>query len=150
MKFRWETEFKETEIGEIPKDWEIRELGEVIVINKKPENNGDKPIAFISTENIPEDGLYPKFEVKDRDNVKSGIEVSPNSLLLAKITPSFEHGKSCIVPKYFNYKWMATTEVFSILPKNNMIDLLYLFYFFKLPAIREGLQYTMTGTSGRQ
>ncbi|SNZ12039.1 restriction endonuclease subunit S [Hydrogenobacter hydrogenophilus] len=23
MKFRWETEFKETEIGEIPKDWEV-------------------------------------------------------------------------------------------------------------------------------
>jgi type I restriction enzyme S subunit len=28
MKFRWETEFKETEIGEIPKDWEITNLGD--------------------------------------------------------------------------------------------------------------------------
>lgn len=27
MKFRWETEFKETEIGKIPKDWEVKELG---------------------------------------------------------------------------------------------------------------------------
>lgn len=26
MKFRWETEFKETEIGEIPKDWEVEDL----------------------------------------------------------------------------------------------------------------------------
>jgi|Deesub1362B_J571_1020462.scaffolds.fasta_scaffold01367_6 type I restriction enzyme S subunit len=26
MKFRWETEFKETEIGEIPKDWEVKKL----------------------------------------------------------------------------------------------------------------------------
>jgi len=26
MKFRWETEFKETEIGEIPKDWEVKKI----------------------------------------------------------------------------------------------------------------------------
>jgi len=24
VKFEWETEFKETEIGEIPRDWEVR------------------------------------------------------------------------------------------------------------------------------
>ena len=28
LKFRWETEFKETEIGEIPKDWEVRKVKE--------------------------------------------------------------------------------------------------------------------------
>lgn len=28
MKFRWETEFKETEVGEIPRDWEIKLLGD--------------------------------------------------------------------------------------------------------------------------
>jgi len=30
MKFRWETEFKETEIGEIPKDWEFEKAIEHI------------------------------------------------------------------------------------------------------------------------
>ncbi len=30
MKFRWETELKETEIGEIPRDWEVKKLGELI------------------------------------------------------------------------------------------------------------------------
>lgn len=28
LKFRWETKFKETEIGEIPKDWVVKEIGE--------------------------------------------------------------------------------------------------------------------------
>ncbi|MEN3039569.1 MAG: hypothetical protein ABDI07_10570, partial [Candidatus Kryptonium sp.] len=27
IKFRWEEEFKETEIGEIPRDWEVRRIG---------------------------------------------------------------------------------------------------------------------------
>ncbi|MEO0238495.1 MAG: restriction endonuclease subunit S [candidate division WOR-3 bacterium] len=30
MKFRWETEFKETEIGEIPRDWEIKKATEYV------------------------------------------------------------------------------------------------------------------------
>ena len=29
LKFKWETEFKETEIGEIPKDWEVRKIKEI-------------------------------------------------------------------------------------------------------------------------
>ena len=29
VKFKWETEFKETEIGEIPKDWEVRKIKEI-------------------------------------------------------------------------------------------------------------------------
>jgi type I restriction enzyme S subunit len=28
LKFRWETEFKETEIGEVPKDWDLTTLGD--------------------------------------------------------------------------------------------------------------------------
>jgi len=30
LKFRWETEFKETEIGEIPKDWEVMEIKHLV------------------------------------------------------------------------------------------------------------------------
>lgn len=30
MKFHWETEFKETEIGEILKDWDVKNLGKLI------------------------------------------------------------------------------------------------------------------------
>ena len=33
VKFRWEKEFKETEIGEIPKDWEVRRIKEITNIN---------------------------------------------------------------------------------------------------------------------
>ncbi|ACX72797.1 restriction modification system DNA specificity domain protein [Methanocaldococcus vulcanius M7] len=32
VKFRWETEFKETEIGKIPKDWNVKRLGDLCVI----------------------------------------------------------------------------------------------------------------------
>ena len=26
IKFKWETEFKQTEIGEVPREWEVRKV----------------------------------------------------------------------------------------------------------------------------
>jgi len=39
LRFRWETEFKETEIGEIPKEWERSEIGSFMAIKsgKRPK-----------------------------------------------------------------------------------------------------------------
>jgi len=44
IKFRWETEFKETEIGEIPKEWEVYPLSEVV----KEAIVGSTPLKKIS------------------------------------------------------------------------------------------------------
>jgi len=44
IKFKWETEFKETEIGEIPKDWEVRKLGDIV----KDSIVGSTPLKRIS------------------------------------------------------------------------------------------------------
>ena len=42
LKFKWETEFKETEIGEIPKDWDVRKMRDLFKIEsgrRPPEVN---------------------------------------------------------------------------------------------------------------
>jgi len=41
VEFKWETEFKETEIGEIPRDWEVKRLGELI----QKAKNGSTPLT---------------------------------------------------------------------------------------------------------
>ena len=50
LKFRWETEFKETEIGEIPKDWDIRELKDICEVNKFPKGKKGQKVNFIAME----------------------------------------------------------------------------------------------------
>ena len=152
IKFRWETEFKETEIGEIPRDWETGKLEEATSVDKlcsKSKSKEQHKIGFISMENIPTDSYIPSFEIRDLERVKSGKEVYPNSILLAKITPSFEHGKMCIVPNINDYRWFATTEVFSLVPKNGNITK-FLFYLLKHPALRDILENSMSGPSERQ
>jgi len=59
------------------------------------------------------------FEVRSRDEVKSGIPVYPNDLLIAKITPCFENGKISFVPNKSGY-FIATTEVYPIRPKGKI------------------------------
>ena len=147
LKFKWETEFKETEIGEVPRDWEVRKLKDICKVNKFPKGKKDKrQIAMVDNPN----GWHLSFLYDQKHRkYKSGIEVSPNTILLAKITPSFEHGKMCIVPNINEVRWFATTEVFSLVPKGQN-SLFFFFYLLKHPILQEPLEWSMSGTSGRQ
>jgi len=49
LKFRWETEFQETEIGKMPKDWEVKPLGKVVTFQR----GYDLPLKLMK------DGPYP-------------------------------------------------------------------------------------------
>ena len=149
LKFRWETKFKETEIGEIPEEWEVTTLKAIVKIGGLKRVLDSENVAFISMAKIYTDSYIPSFEISSLDDVKSGGEVTPNSILVAKITPSFEHGKMCIVPNIRNIRWFATTEVFSLCPKNGN-NLFFIFYLLKHPNLREILENSMSGTSGRQ
>jgi len=56
IRFRWETEFKETEIGEIPREWEVRKLGDMATIKTGKTDVKD----------AVEDGEYPLFDRSDQ------------------------------------------------------------------------------------
>ena len=150
MKFKLETEFQDTEIGKIPKDWKIVKLKDVAEIrgSKKIPQGVDK-VVFIPMEAIPEDGTYIKFELRDINEVKSYVYCEPGDILLAKITPSFENGKQGIVPLEIPQKFaLATTEVYPI--KGKKINTFFLFYLLKYPSIRGKLISLMRGTTGRK
>lgn len=151
LKFRWETRFKETETGfKTPKEWEVKNIEQICYVNKSPKRNStSRRVGFISMEDISTDSYVPCYEITDLEYIRSGKEVFSNSILLAKITPSFEHGKMCITPETTNLRWFATTEIFSINPKDNN-NLKYIFYLLKHPSLRDVLENSMSGTSGRQ
>ena len=148
--FHRETEFQETEIGKIPREWKVVKLKQVAEIrgSKKIAEGVDK-VAFISMEAVPDSGLYVSYEIRNLSEVKSFVYCEPGDILLAKITPSFENGKQGIVPDNIPGKFaLATTEVYPI--KCNGIDKLFLFYLLKYPPIRNKLASLMRGTTGRR
>ncbi|MEM5868847.1 MAG: restriction endonuclease subunit S [Candidatus Aenigmatarchaeota archaeon] len=143
-------EFKDTEIGRIPKEWEVVKLGD----RQVAEIRGNKiisiknKIAFIPMELIPDQEIFAKYEVRDPEDVRSSTYCEAGDLLLAKITPSLENGKQGIVPEDVpNGFALATTEVYPIICKG--INRLFLFYILKLPKFRKILEFSMRGTTGR-
>jgi len=142
-------EYKQTEIGKIPKEWKVVKIGDVIDIRGSKSINIPEKVAFITMEHVPSVNIYCTFEMRERSRVKSYVYCESGDILLAKITPCFENGKQGIVPEDIpNGYAFATTEVFPIIPKS--IDRLYLFYILKYPKYRKILEYSMKGTTGRR
>lgn len=142
-------EFKDTEIGKIPKTWQVVRVKDVAEIRGNKRINDFEKVAFIPMELIPESQIFANYEIKTKKDVKSFTYCEVGDILLAKITPSLENGKQGIVPFDVPNKFaLATTEVFPIYCKS--IDRLFLFYILKFSKFRNKIISSMIGTTGRQ
>jgi type I restriction enzyme S subunit len=79
LRFRWETEFKETEIGEIPREWEVKSLGEIlakIIKGKNPKKClGDLPYLTAKY-------LRGEEEAEEFYNETAGVLVDENEIVI--------------------------------------------------------------------
>jgi len=113
LKFRWETEFKETEIGEIPKDWDVRQVKELVDKRKKfPIVDGpfgtqlhmneyvSKGIPVIRVINLTYEGKFLKenlvFITEEKFEQLKRSEVNPYDLIIAKTGATI--GKLALLP----------------------------------------------------
>jgi len=143
---------KETEIGEIPADWEVVKLGEVVTEESPPTEKDPEVsvIPFIPMALIPEDGIFVNsWELRRREDIRSGIQVFEGDLLVAKITPCFENGKQGIVSQLPLPYAYATTEVLRLRARERII-LEYVALFLKQGSVRTLLASKMQGTTGRK
>ncbi len=124
-------EFKETEIGRIPEDWEVVRLGEIgeIITGKTPSTkikeywNGD--IMFVT----PTDYKGRKYiDSTERYLTKKGADKSkiipPNSVLVVSIASIGEvviNTKSCVTNQQIN----------AVVPDGNKANYEYLYYVMK-------------------
>lgn len=143
---------KETEIGPVPEHWEVVRLKEVAYFTRKPRGlDCSGNIPFIPMELIPTGRVsIQDYVIKLSSEISSGVYCEQGDLLLAKITPSFENYKQGIVsriPKPFAF---ATTEVYPIKVKKDLLEILYLFYYLLIPQVRQDIADKMEGTTGRQ
>ena len=103
-------------------------------------------------ESIPADGTSDcGFLLKSGGSISSGTYCEPGDVLLAKITPSLENGKQGVVPTELSYALaMATTEVFPLKSKPDLLDRGFLFFYLLYGPVRRDLASKMEGSTGRQ
>src|SRR3989338_7841046 len=133
------TKFKQTEIGMIPEDWNVKELKEIAsYINEKISLDEINPNNFISTEN-----MLPN---------KSGITIASSLPKVGKVT-QFKKGDILFsnIRTYFKKFWLAkfsggcSNDVL-VIRKRLSIDNKYLYYFLSQDNFFEFTVLTSKGT----
>ena len=149
VEFYKEKEFKKTEIGKIPKEWEVKRLGgEICEINPNYKIQRGKIYKFLPMEAVNEDFYKVKFYTERKWN-GSGVKFAYGDVLLARITPSAENGKTALVD-FLNRDecGIGSTEFIVFKPKET--DSFFIYYILKWDKVRNQLINQMTGTTGRQ
>jgi type I restriction enzyme S subunit len=132
LKFRWETEFKETEIGEIPRDWEIRKLGEVVCIKQ------GKNILTLKLK----DWGYPVFGANGLIGYTDTYHYEEPQVLIAC------RGSTCGIINWSFPKSFVNNNAMALLPKS--IDKKFLYFSMQLNFISGRIDETITGTGQPQ
>lgn len=124
--------YQQTEVGRIPEDWEVRELGEVADLGNQKFNPINSSVEYkcVELEHIePESGHLLGFtNTQDLRSLKSKFE--PGDVLFGKLRPYLK--------KYFapNFEGVCSTEIWVLKPKIG-IDSAWLFYLIQSKWIEE-------------
>ncbi|MBI5458933.1 restriction endonuclease subunit S [Methanobacterium sp.] len=132
--------FKKTEIGLIPEDWEVKRIKDVCKLVRKsfyPNENDVRP--YLGLEHIAE-GILKLNGIGSSSDVKSGkLVFNKGQILFGKLRPYF---RKVYRP---NFDGVCSTDIFVIDKKDNN-DNGFLFYFFANPIIIDIATQSSEGT----
>jgi len=137
------------------KHWELVELDKVVIFNPKKVEVSSQPddleVTFLPMEDLNENRMYfePK-KVKTKGEVYKGYTYfTENDVLLAKVTPCFENGKSGIAKNLKNKIGFGSTEYFVLRPTEKILPE-FLYSLISESRFKELGKFSMTGTGGLQ
>ncbi|MEA4971281.1 MAG: hypothetical protein VB051_12285 [Candidatus Pelethousia sp.] len=135
---------------DLPDGWVWCRIKDACLVNPRNQLSDETNVAFIPMTLISSDyfGGHSQ-ETREWAKVKSGFtHFAENDIAVAKITPCFQNGKSCIMRNLKNGFGAGTTELhilrcLEILPK-------YALIFVKSSQFLLDGEHNMTGTAGQQ
>jgi type I restriction enzyme S subunit len=140
--------FVKTRFGEIPKDWKVAPLTQLIDVNPKRDLRKGVVAPYLDMAHMPTRGHSP-------DNVVtracgSGSRFMNGDTLVARITPCLENGKTAFVD-FLNAEEIGwgSTEYIVLRPKAPLPDE-FAYCLARNTEFREFAIQSMTGSSGRQ
>jgi len=137
----------------LPKDWIWTNLANVGIINPRNTSEDEKEVSFIPMTLISEYYNKPiKSEKRQWGEIKKGFtHFAERDVVMAKITPCFQNGKSAVMHNLNNGLGAGTTELYVFRPLlNNSINPEYILLYLKSPQfLKEGIE-KMTGTAGHK
>lgn len=140
--------FDESELGTVPKGWQIATLADAFDINPKRSLKKSVSAPYLDMASLSTSGHCVEAPIQ-RD-MGSGAKFRNGDTLLARITPCLENGKAAFVDFLADDQigW-GSTEFLVLRPKKPLPE--YFGYLLcRHPEFREYAIQSMSGTSGRQ
>jgi len=143
--------YKQSELGEIPEDWEVVSFGNLFESNilRKPIKPSTL-VTFVGMQDVTENAHLSNQSVISYEKVRSGFTYfERGDVLVAKITPCFENGKGCLTQLLKTECGFGSTE-FHVLRANESSDSKLIFYWSTRNVFRLDLESEMVGSAGHR
>jgi type I restriction enzyme, S subunit len=140
--------FVETELGPVPEGWRVSKLPEVVSVNPIRRLKKGEVAPYLEMSNMPT--VLPQALAWYERGYTSGSKFENGDVLVAKITPCLENGKTAFVDflKESDVGWGSTE--FIVLRSRLPLPEEYAYYLARSEDFRAFLIRNMVGTSGRQ
>ena len=136
----------------IPPSWKWVRLKDLGIINPRNNLSDSIEVTFLPMNCIYSD-FYKDIDTSNKKKwgeVKSGYtHIAENDVIMAKITPCFENGKSAIAKNLLNGYGAATTEI-HVFRRVIELNLNYILVYLKSPFFMDYATKHMTGTAGQK
>ena len=138
----------DSELGEIPYGWEVKTVDQLVDLNPKEPLNKGTAVPYVDMAALPTTGSSPGSPVLRE--FKSGTRFRNGDMLLARITPCLENGKTAFVQSLPDgtVGWGSTEFIVMRAIPPALAEYSYLLS--REEGFQEHAIQSMTGTSGRQ
>jgi type I restriction enzyme S subunit len=132
-------------------EWEEKRLGAIVDVNPRKYSIDDsKKVSFVPMSAVSEDGCLVAPEIRQFSDVKKGYTYFlDNDVLVAKITPCYENGKTALVSRLTNGYGAGSTE-FHVFRSTDQILPQFLFKYLNTELVRNNGISSMVGSGGQQ
>jgi type I restriction enzyme S subunit len=164
MKFHKETEFQETEIGEIPRDWKVVEFGVLfdfqrgLSYRKNDISTFQTPIRFITINDLEKEGgrkrdvepIYLSEELEDSIiNKKCTVEIGDILIAITDMSKGFIIGAPLYIDETLRNQGdtlVYSMDLVKLLPKRSLNTKFY-FYLLSWERVRKIMKSLARGTN---
>lgn len=143
-------------LGDIPEHWEVKRIKNVCDVNPKKCDSGfssdsTMPVVFLPMESVSESGEFDDSVRIPINELWSGFTYfKKGDIVLAKITPCFENGKSACLDRLSTEIGFGTTEFHVLRPSSNRIFNRFIYYITKSEMFMQFGKALMTGAAGQK
>jgi len=140
--------FEDSEIGEIPKGWKVKAIREILEMNPQRSLRRGQVAPYVAMDNMPTSSPRPLGWVNRA--FTSGMRFMNGDVLVARITPCLENGKTAFVDFLADRQVAWGSTEYIVFRSRPPVPEEYAYFLARSDDFRSYAITNMTGTSGRQ